>query len=373
MDKFFCGLLLSLEHRCSVLRDRLAAMQTDPVLSEQARLAYQEVEQVRRDVQELLTDPDLGASIVLRNQLQRFQRWNEQILQVEAYLFPLLERFTEHDQKITELCRHLTAQIGWPLLPPLVVACSQQYYWTQPQYNTIWVPAAEGTTLLGLPDLCHELGHILLLHHEAILTGAFIQELVAYILQEQRRVETQQRPPDYRALYDQLLVQWLDEWLREFVADMVATYLVGPAYGWQHVRLCSGSKRTAYHPALEEKAVHPADEARLRAILEVLNLLAPRQTGERIKALWDSYLAASGETMPPEYMVCYPDSLLASLAADVVAGCQTLGLQSFKLGGDADQNLPSLFLEAWERFLADPQTYDQWELPRLEALWKTLH
>jgi hypothetical protein len=48
--------------------------------------------------------------------------------------------------------------------------------------------------------------------------------------------DLRQRPPGYIALYDRVLAQWIDSWLPEFVGDMVATYLVGPAFGWQHIR-----------------------------------------------------------------------------------------------------------------------------------------
>lgn len=133
--------------------------------------------------------------------------------------------------RLTRLCHRLAEQVRWPLPAPLVTAISSQYYWTQPVFNVICVPTAEETTLLGLPDLCHELAHVLFLHHETILLGDFIQLLAAYIAQERQQVDAHQRPPEYRALYDYLFTQWRDAWVQEFVSDMVATYLVGLAFG----------------------------------------------------------------------------------------------------------------------------------------------
>jgi hypothetical protein len=264
--------------------------------------------------------------------------------------------------------------VRWPTLTPLVAALSSQYYWTMPDFNLICTPATEGTTLLGLPDLCHELGHILLLHYETTLTGDFIHELATYIEHEQRRVAAQQRPPEYRRLYNLLFAQWHDAWLREFVSDMIATYLVGPAFGWQHVRLCAGRSQDAYHPALGETAEHPADEARLRGVLAVLALMGAQEAGARIGALWRDYLAASGETSPADYEVCYPQTLIASLARHTVEVCRALGLRGFgpvidPLGTD---DIFALLDEAWERFLIDPQSYADWERQQLEKLQQSL-
>jgi hypothetical protein len=255
----------------------------------------------------------------------------------------------------------------------VVAAFSSQYYWTAAGFSLICAPATAGTTLLGLPDLCHELGHILLLHHEAVLVGDFVQELTDYIEREQRRVDNQQRPPDYRRLYELLFVHWRDWWLREFISDMAATFVIGPAFGWQHVRLCVGGSRAAYHPSLGEMAEHPADEARLRGVLAVLDRMGAAEAGTRIRALWDRYLPVSQESPPAEYEVCYPQALMESLARGSIEGCRQLGLRGFNLDVAGHPNdLASVLSEAWERFIADPETYAEWERGQLEGLWQDI-
>jgi hypothetical protein len=195
--------------------------------------------------------------------------------------------------------------------------------------------------------------------------------LAAYIEREQQRVAAQQRPPEYRQLYDLLFAQWYDAWLREFIADMVATYLVGPAFGWQQVRLCADRSQNAYHPALGEAAEHPADEARLRGVLAVLELMGGPEVAARIGALWHEYVVVSGETRPADYEVCYPQMLIESLARHTVEGCQALGLRGFGpiLHPPKTNDIPALLGEAWERFLTDRQSYADWEHDRLQVLW----
>jgi hypothetical protein len=372
VEQFLCGLLRDLEHHCVMLRDRLVTIPADPDVRTHALQAYREVEIIRREVVQQLHDPSLGLSILLPNHLQLYKRWSERVSVIESYPFLFVERYAPSDRQMTRLCQRLAAQVGWPLPPPLVAAFSNQYYWAMPEFNIICVPAAEGTTLLGLPDLCHELGHILLLAQWDALVGDFLRELASYILQEQRRVGTEQRPKEYRPLYNQLFMQWKDAWLLEFVSDMVATYLVGPAFGWQHVRLCAGNSLAAYHPTLGERADHPADEARLRGIVAVLTQMGAAEAGARITALWDCYLEASRETRPQDYEVCYPQALLESLAKRIIAGCRSLGVRGFDQPGGPPNDLPSLFGEAWERFLADSQTYAAWERSQIETLWQEL-
>jgi hypothetical protein len=356
------------------LRDRLSAIPSDPDVRDHALLAYKLLEGNRREVVRLVADPSLGAPALLSNHLQLYKRWNETALLVEWYLLPFIERYGEADRRLTRFCRRIVEQAGWPLPPPLVAALSSQYYSTVVEFNLISAPAAAGTTLLDLPDLCHELGHILLLHHEAMLVGEFVQELADYIDREQRRVDDQQRPPEYRQLYDLLFAQWRDKWLREFVADMVATYLAGPAFGWQHVRLCAGTSRTAYHPALGETAEHPADEARLRGILAVSDQMGMAEACARIRVLWEQYLAVSGDAEPPEYAACYPQALVDSLASRTIEACRQIGLHGFDQLGDPPESgaIASILREAWERFVSDPEAYARWERERLKALWQDL-
>jgi len=374
VEAFLRALLHDLERRCAVLRDRLAAIPADPDMRDHALGGYQVIERARRDTVQLLADPALGAQALLSNHLQLYKRGNELATLVESYVLPFVERYNESDRRLTRLCRQLLAQINWPLPVPLVASVSSQYYWTQPAFNLICVPAAEDSTLLGLPDLCHELAHLLFLHHETDLIGDFLKQLAVYVAHAQQQIDGDQQPPEYEALYDHLFTQWSDAWVQEFVADMVATYLAGPAFGWQHIRLCAGRGQAAYSPALGETAEHPADEARLRSVVAVLAYLKAEPIAARVQELWTRYIRISGETPPLDYALCYPQELITVLAERVVDGCRALGLRSFAQETDPPgrRDIPTLLVEAWEQFLGNPQNYLNWERVQLESLWRDL-
>jgi hypothetical protein len=302
-----------------------------------------------------------------------YKRWHEQVALVEKYPLPFVERYGTLDRRIMRFTRRLAKQVNWPLPPPLVGAFSHQYYWTVDVFNIIGVPATEGTSLLGLPDLCHELGHILLLPYEETLLADFPQALTNYIDQLRRQAIADQRPPGYLSLYDHLQVKWNDWWLREFAADMVATYLVGPAFAYQHVRLCAGTSQAVYFPSLGDTATHPADEARTRGIVRVLELLGGTVVSEEVRKLWDAFLTTSSDPKPPDYDVCYPQDLVAALGAHIVGGCREIGLRSWAPADNPDpRSIPWLLVDAWRRFAAEPAKYPEWEHGILAQLWRDL-
>ncbi len=273
---------------------------------------------------------------------------------------------------MTRLCQRLTAEAHWPLPSPLVATSSSNYYWTVVAYGIVCVPAAESTTLLGLSDLCHELGHHLVLAHEAALYGDFLQRLQDYIVSEKARIITQQRPPEYGPAYDLLSIMWSSKWVVEFVCDMVATYLAGPSFGYQHVRLCAGSLNDAYHPSLGEIAEHPADDARLRGVVAALQEMGLSDAADQVRDLWTRYISWSGEVKPQDYDLAYPQDLINVLAVNTIAGCRALGIQPYQQTSATPQSVVGFMADSWQMFIADPESFAQWEAAQLPTLWVTL-
>jgi hypothetical protein len=405
VDEFLRGLLQDLAWRCEAMKERLASIPDDPDTADHALHTYTSLERVLRSASRLASSPDLSNQALLPIYVRQYRRLYEEVSLVEAYLLPFVERYNQQDRLLTGVCRLLAEQVGWPLEPPLVGSFSADYYWTVAEFDVICVPAAEGTSLLGLSDLSHEMGHILMLHYAAQLVGDFMQEVAQYVQQAQTSVVNQQRSPEYVALYDQLLVSWGDEWLQEFVCDMIATYLVGPAYAWQHVRLTAGNGSEVYHPALGETGGHPADEARLRGITAILENMGLTDKVQEVRALWDSYMMVNAQSQPADYDSCYPQYLIDSLANRVHAGCRSIGLVSFTerssgtisgvtasggagsasspgstaggLGASVVQpvkapDLPTLLNVAWDVFHATPSDYHTWEQAQLTALRQSI-
>jgi hypothetical protein len=219
MQTLLRHLLTDLLQRCVAVKDKLSNGVFLVPADTYALTLYRQVEELRRDVDRLLQDPALGSIPLLPRQFQVYKRLAEEFQAIEAYPLPVVERFNAEDQRMTALCALLLRQSNVPVLvPPLVATFSTNYYWTTPSFNLIFASALEPGSLLGLPDLFHEVAHILIELHFNLFAGPFLQELDAYILQEKQRALLEQRPGDI-APYDLMLVQWKDYWVIEFIAN----------------------------------------------------------------------------------------------------------------------------------------------------------
>ena len=72
-----------------------------------------------------------------------------------------LNRANEDDRQLNLLVERIVREIGFPLLPPVATLLSQGYFHIYPWFNLLCLPLVEPAFLLHLPDLYHELGHLL--------------------------------------------------------------------------------------------------------------------------------------------------------------------------------------------------------------------
>lgn len=372
MNRFLKGLLLDADKRCQVLQELLRSGDFHQDLRSSTLGVYHQLERLHRAFRSILDDPAFGDPLLLRNQLQEYKRLAEQLSLIESYPIPFITRYDATDHELSQLCAALIRQINHPLAPPLVAAFSNQYYWTVSGFNFICIPAAEGQFLLGMGDLCHELGHILLGHREREFTFNFLRELLSHIRSEQDRVRTEQRPPSYYQFYDQLFAAWKDRWTREFIADIVAAYMAGPAYAWQHLRLCAQMTRGVYDNRLD--SLHPSDESRMRAILAVLRQMGHEDLAGRIAGKWNEYVALTGDTETTDYRLCYPEMLINSLVNHTLDVCHDLGVRPFinTISDEAKPSIIALLDNAWDVFLSSPESYPDWESQQIEELFQLL-
>lgn len=372
MNQFLQGLLLDLDKRCQILQDMLRNGDFHQDLHSATAGVYRQLEMLHRELRSLLDDPALGNPVLLRNQLQNYKRLAEHLSLVESYPIPFIMRYHPADHELSLLCAALTRQIDYPLDAPLVAAFSNQYYWTVPGFNLVCIPATEGRFLLGLGDLCHELGHILLVRYEAEFTSTFLSEVSSHIRSERERVRTDQRPPNYHQFYDRLLAAWRDRWTREFVADIIAVYAAGPAFGWQNLRLCARMTRDIFDNDLE--SLHPSDESRMRAILAVLHQMGRENEADEIAGKWTQYVELTGDAETTDYYLCYPENLINSLVDHVLSTCASIKLRPFtETASDKTRlNLIALMNRAWEEFLSTPVSYPEWENEQTEELSRLL-
>ena len=316
--------------------------------------AYEQVIRIGTSAKDLLQSDDLARADLAANNLETLRRLTEQLTIVEAFGLAAKERFSPADARVSSVLAKTLRFASWPLDPPPVLLLSKEGYWNQPQFGLIYAPAAEDSTLLGLPDLAHEVGHLLLLADKRELLLK-LQEIVTEALTAMGGAGLAPADVDLRKS------AWLNAWTMEFAADVIAAYLVGPAYLWQHLRLSIQLGRSPYQPLLGV-STHPAPKARFDCIARVLTDLGVDLA--HIKDAWED-LQARGRQPAPLYGAVYPNQVLLGLARETHRACTAKGIKSFQ---DAPkQGLVACMNEAWQRF-SDAKDLRAWDIATVARL-----
>jgi len=365
MNTYLHALLVHLRWRCEILRNKLQERQPHPDVKEYVNQTVNLILYFEGQIEAVLADPAFGAPELLPAYVRKYRSLAQQVQFIEWYPVPAIFRYNDTAHHFFTLTIQALRQTNYPLPPPIPSVHSHGYYWAQPQFNIVGIPVSEEHGLLSMPDLFHELSHILLAHKRRELVGDFETKLSRYFTEERRRVEREGRAPQYEALYDRVESLWKDYWLSEYISDMVATYWVGPAYGWAHLRLCMGSLTDeVFRPGPDDAlSTHPSDESRYRAIVAILQQGTQMKDTNELREYWQSYVMLTGHTPPVDYDLCYPQPLLDALGDQITQACKDLGLRSFaeQLEGQEDVNIPRLLNAAWRQFGTQPETYPLWE------------
>lgn len=227
--------------------------------------------------------------------------------------------------------------------------------------NLVRVPLNESHHLLGLPDFAHELGHIVWIRVYKNFLSAFSTKLAGYINRQKTKAANKSASGAYQQHFALLEDVWKERYVIEFFCDVFATYLVGSAFGWSHLRLVLSSSSEIYQPGFGIAGSHPADEARMRAVLLTLEALNDQQNAAAIKQKWDALTALLPDHPDNDYAFCYPDELLREIAKLVISVCQKRNLKAFSAQPRVEENLPALLLHAWEVYNLDHIHYVNWE------------
>lgn len=320
----------------------------------------------------LLEDPRMQLPNYQPERLRQFRRITEHMSFLETTAIAALERHNNDDVFLNKLIEHIRNEIHYPLLPPIVTSLSQQYFHIFSNINLLFVPLSEGDFLLHLPDLYHELAHPLVTERYNRRVKPFQDALSAALdivldyTEEEQQKESRRRGPQRIAFYLYLWQKSWVEWMTEFFCDLYGICTIGPAFAWSHIYLCTKHGHNLFRVPTVSMISHPADDARMKAMLHGLRHLGFPQEADRIQAKWDELIAISGTHPEPEYRRCFPESILQSLTDAALAGVKAIGCQ---VACPQTQTLVYLLLnEAWIKFWEDPLDYINWERKAIQQL-----
>jgi hypothetical protein len=312
----------------------------------------------------ILGDPDLNAPLFAQNFYRDFRDIARLVQALEHLPLLVLRRFDPRDLVMTRLLARICSETGYPFTPPICSSLSSQYFWTMPDMDLIFVPSLEPDRLLGLPDIYHELGHVLLFREERRFKIPILAEIERHFDRLRRDAVHANWPPESLDELEGYRYQWRASWWLEFGADLVATYLAGPSFGWCNIRTstCLGGE---LHVGNES---HPADDARATAIAMMLDKINATQESADIRQRWSELVQLSGETRPHRFELAYPEELLSALCDCVFDCCNQLGLRQWAVADATEKTIGAELDRAWTEFRQRPESFVGYEQQVLKRL-----
>ena len=266
---------------------------------------------------------------------------------------------------MVRLLYRMSNEIVYPIELPTVSMLSQNYFFIRTDFKLICIPLMETQFLLHLPDVYHELSHPLFRTQHDPRTkpwlDAFLlaKALIYDHLRKQNASAENSRTPDAIKLFLQLAREnWTCRWMEEIFCDLFGLFSVGPAFAWAHLHLHAERGRTAFQLP-QRRSSHPADAARMTALLEGLLLIGEGHVASEIEGRWCDLLAVAGQNEPPDFQRYYPDKILSQAVEAAHVGYTKMGCRPWP--EPTEDNVRKTLNEAWRNFWANPQSFVAWE------------
>lgn len=310
-----------------------------------------------------------------------YQQKSEKVMVLEYYRIQVLIKCGRTEIFFYLLTKLLLKQFRIPATPPMissgVSSRKEDYFWAETHHTLIGVPPGEDFHLVHLPDLIHELAHIIIEYVEVNdngITGDTKNKIEEFYQNELWAIEDNHHPSKEKLInkVTKWKENWLNSWLIEFCCDMMATYFVGPAYAWTNLKLSLSEPPQDVWEV--NSSNHPSHEARMRAVNEMLRCSGFGNRINEINKEWTRFLAIHDDKEPTNYSLAYPDELIEHLANTIYYKCQELGYLSYQEQlQKINSPVSGLMNEAWDTLMNKSIDYVEWEKIKVENLKKDIN
>lgn len=321
----------------------------------------------------ILDDPKLQRPENRAMRLRAFKRVVADLDFVETTGVAALSRAHADDHKLNGLVGRIATEIKYPLPAPICTGLSRDYFSINLHLNLLFVPLAEAHFMLHLPDLYHELAHPLLGTEDDPVIEPFrnkFAEAMAMCLgaarDELNRLERGRNPEGMKIATRAWEGSWVRGWLAEFFCDLLATYTAGPAFAWSHLHLALKRGVDPFKMPAYAASSHPADDARMRAMLQGLNLMGLDSKSQRISSSWNACLSALNVRGCADYDRCFQNELLQAIAQLAFEGTQSIGIAMYE--PQQKGSVAAALNEAWESFWVGPDAFVVREKELIQAV-----
>lgn len=370
MNNFIKALYADLLHRIDVVVTDIKGLSHHPDIKD--RFIDDTLNQfsiIRNELQDAFDNGVLEIEVFAGNNLFRYNRVHREFKAIHSYRYLAIKNYKDPEIFFYQVITQIYAEHRINALPQIVSTISNHdyYYWAVPYFEIIALPSGEEHSLLNLPDMYHEIGH--LLHSmfggkscevsEGIIDKHFAKEIV--------RVIDDGTAPHFQETLELAKYLWQASWLEEFTCDLVGTYMTGAAYAWTNLKLLSTGHGST--KIFEYSQSHPADEARMRIIILMLEKLCLTNDKNEVEAAWKIFLKDTEVFKPNDYPLLYPQKLLQQIVDEFFVFYQNADLVSYpELISKGTNSISQLLNEAWLNAQTNPADYFNYETNSINNL-----
>jgi len=324
---------------------------------------------IRSELQSAFDTGVLEIEVFAGNNIFRFNRVHRAFKAIHSYRYLAIKNYKEPEIFFYKVITQIYAEHRINALPPIVSTISNHdyYYWAVPYFEIIALPSGEEHSLLNLPDMYHEIGH--LLHSmfggksceasEIIIDKHFAKEIV--------RVQDDGTAAYFKKKLEDAKYLWEASWLEEFTCDLVGTYMTGAAYAWTNLKLLSTGHGST--KIFEYSQSHPADEARMRIIILMLEKLGLLDDKNKVETVWKVFLKDTEVFKPNDYPLLFPQKLLQQIVDEFFVFYQNADLASYsELVSKRPNSISQLLNDAWNNAQFYSENYYNYEFNAIKSL-----
>jgi hypothetical protein len=370
MNNFIKALYADLLHRIDVVVSDIKGMEHHQDIKD--RFIDDTLNQfalIRNELQTALDTGVLELDIFSGNNLYRFNRVHREFKAIHSYRYLAVKNYKDPEIFFYQVISQIYSEHRISALPPIVSTISNHdyYYWAVPYFEIIALPSGEEHSLLNLPDMYHEIGHLL---HS--MFGGKSCEISAIVVEKHFAKEIVRVIDDGTAIHFQKPLElakylWQASWLEEFSCDLVGTYMTGASYAWTNLKLLSTGHGST--KIFEYSQSHPADEARMRIVILMLEKLGLTEDKNRVEVAWKVFLKDTEVFKPTDYALLYPQKLLQHIVDEFFTFYQNADLASHpELLHKGVNSISCLLNNAWNTAQTNPSEYFSYEIDSINNL-----
>jgi hypothetical protein len=377
IGNYFNAAIGQARERARQLKSMIPKPVSAPELLGLQQLCEAQLNGIADQLEYLAKDPLINRPELARERVRHFRRVRNDLGRLEATGIAALSRIQADDIFLSRLMFRVHQEVQFPLAPPMVTCLSQNYYCIIPSLRLVAVPLAEAKSLLHLPDLYHEMGHLLIcaknepdVEKYQLRFVEFLDVVSSYWDTQRTAAIRMTGPKDYCLWVANTMEQsWAKWWAEELFCDLFATMTLGPAFVWAHFHL-NAEHGTDPFGMTRGEMTHPPDNARMVAMLAGLRLLGLKDQADTISERWKALSGITSSGPDEWYIKACPDQLLRQAAEYAYKGAMEAGCRLATAG--AKGLIHESLNEAWNEFWRDPSAYQKWEKARVDELRTSL-